>query len=293
LSRTYNKMRNFPLRQLLALLPLLLALTGCSISKVMRVTDHKVISVDTMINEVKDTPLLFVGERHDTSAHHELQLEILKAKLRQGQQLAIGVEMFDDTSQPEVDAWVAGKTREESFRGTFERSWRNLPWDLYRDIFLFAQENRIPIIALNAPRQLVQQVAGSGMASLTPEQVAMLPEGVDSEVSDAYLDFIKSAYFIHGRNGDAFRFICEAQMLRNRVMARHITDYLSSHPGSAMVVIAGGGHARERGGVPAELRNISYKIILPPIPALTSDTVTKGDGDYLMEEPFFWIGEIL
>jgi hypothetical protein len=59
-----------------------------------------------------------------------------------------------------------------------------------------------------------------------------------------------------------------------------------------VVVLAGGGHAREEGGIPAELGSLRHRIVLPGIPGLGSETVTRKDGDYLMEEPYSWLGMI-
>jgi hypothetical protein len=53
-----------------------------------------------------------------------------------------------------------------------------------------------------------------------------------------------------------------------------------------MVVLAGGGHSREKGGVPAELGNLPFKIILPPIPGLSAESIRTEDTNFLLEEPF-------
>jgi uncharacterized iron-regulated protein len=275
------------------LIGIILTLTGCSITHVMRIEDREVIGVETMIGELSDTPLVFVGERHDASAHHQIQLEIIKGLRAKGKPLAIGMEMFEDSSQKALDAWSAGKVPEYALRKIFESNWRNISWELYEEILLYARDNRIPVIALNAPRATVQKVAQQGFSSLTTEDLGLLPPGISAEVSDAYLAFIAAAYSGHGRSGEAFRNICEAQMLRNRVMARRVGDYLALHPETTMVVLAGGGHAREEGGIPAELEKIPHRIVLPPIPGLTSKTVTRKDADYLLEEPFFWLEMIL
>jgi uncharacterized iron-regulated protein len=75
-------------------------------------------------------------------------------------------------------------------------------------------------------------------------------------------------------------------MLRNRTMASRIRDYNQLHPESVIVVLAGGGHAREKGGIPAELGNLPFKIILPPVPGLNAESIRKEDTDFLLEEPF-------
>lgn len=281
-------------RLLWAYLSVLLAfpLAGCSISHVMRVENRESIPVQTMLAELKGSRLVFAGERHDAAPHHKLQLEIVKAKQAEGKYVAIAMEMFEDTSQRALNAWSSGRAPEFAIRKVFEANWRNLPWDLYRDILIYARDNRIPIIALNPPRRLVQKVALSGFASLTAAELADLPPGIDARATDAFLDLISSSYPMHGKSGEAFRYLCEAQLLRNKVMARHISDYLRLHPEGSLVAIVGGGHARKTGGVPEELKKLEYKVLLPPIPALDADNVTAADGDYLIEEPFAWLGEI-
>jgi uncharacterized iron-regulated protein len=270
-------------------LTLFLTLTGCSVSQVMRVGNHQVIGVQPMIDELGDAPVVLVGERHDAASHHRLQLEVIKGLQAKGRPLAIGMEMFEGPSQKALDAWSSGKAPEQALRKVYEWNWRNIPWSLYVDILRYARDNRVPLVALNAPRAIVQKVSQQGTASLTEEELHQLPSEIDLAVSDDYLDFIGSAYPAHGRSGDAFRFICQAQMLRNRVMARRVSDYLALHPGTTMVVLAGGGHAREKGGIPAELGTLKHRIVLPQIPGLNAETVNKEDADYLMEEPHSWL----
>ena len=272
---------------------MILTLTGCSVSQVMRVQNRETISVNTMIGELDSTRVVFAGERHDASSHHKLQLEILKSFKAEGKSIAIGMEMFEQSSQRALDAWSAGKVPEYAIQKVFEANWRNIPWEFYRDIILFARDNRIPIVALNPARDIVQKVSRTGFDSLTEEQLGQLPEGVEAWVSSAYLRFMASSYPTHGKDGDSFRYMCEAQMLRNRVMARRISDYLAHNPEKVMVVIAGGGHARKTGGIPTELGSISYKVLLPPVTGMTEKNVSTEDADYLMGEPLFWLAEIL
>jgi len=271
------------------LICLLLTLTGCSITHVMRVEDHQVIGVESMINELQNAPVILVGERHDAALHHKLQLEIIKGLHAKGKPIAIGMEMFEGPSQKALDAWSSGKAPEQALRKVYEWNWRNIPWELYEDILRYARDNNIPLIALNAPRGIVQKVSQQGAAALSSEDLAQLPPGISLEVSAAYLDFIASAYPVHGSSGEAFRYICQAQMLRNRVMARRVSDYIALNPESTVVVLAGGGHAREKGGIPAELGKLRHRIVLPEIPGLDAESIGKADADYLMKEPYLWL----
>lgn len=272
----------------LAILAFSLFLTGCSITRAMRVEDRVTVDIRTMIDEVSDAAVVFVGERHDAAAHHALQLELLKGLMEKGKPVAIGMEMFEESSQKILDGWSAGSVTTDAFVRVYRSNWRNIPYRLYEEIFSYARVNHIPIVALNAPREIVMKVSRQGLASLTSADRRLLPPDVDAEVSDAYVDFIRASYWGHGRNSDNFRYICEAQMLRNRVMAHRIRGYVQRHPERVMVVIAGGGHAREKGGIPAELGTLPFKIILPPVPGLTAASISVEDADYLLEEPFIW-----
>jgi uncharacterized iron-regulated protein len=267
-------------------LVILFFLSGCSITRALRVEDRTIVDVRTMIAEVGDVPVVFVGERHDASEHHKVQLEVLKGLKAQGKSLAIGMEMFEGFSQKALDAWSAGKVPTNAFIKVYQSNWRNVPYWLYEDIFNFSRDNHIPIVALNAPREIVTKVSQQGLSSLSNDDKRLLPPRVDSEVSDSYLDFIRSSYAVHGKNDDHFRHICEAQMLRNRVMASRIRDYHQLHPEKVMVVLAGGGHTRGKGGVPAELGDLPFKIILPPIPGLNVESIRTEDAHFLLEEPF-------
>ena len=272
----------------LASLTILLFLTGCSstIIQAMRVEDRTIIDVRTMIDEVSTVPLVFVGERHDAAAHHALQLEVIKGLQTKGLSVAIGMEMFEESSQKTLDGWSGGTVTTSEFTYVYQANWRNIPYRMYEDIFSYARVNHIPIIALNAPREIVMKVSRRGLSSLSSADKKMLPPGADAEVSDDYVDFMRLSYWVHGRDSEDFRHICEAQMLRNRVMASRIRAYHQQHPDRAMVIIAGGGHTREKGGIPAELGGIPFKIIIPPVPGLTAASISSEDAHFLLEEPF-------
>jgi uncharacterized iron-regulated protein len=272
--------------RILIMLVVLISMSGCSITRALRVEDGTSVDVRTMIDEVSDVPVVFVGERHDAAEHHKLQLEVLKGLKEKGKSLAIGMEMFEVFSQKALDAWSAGKIPTYAFIKVYQSNWRNVPYWLYEDIFNYARDNHIPIVALNAPREIVTKVSQQGISSLTNDDRSSLPLGVDSEVSDAYLELIRSSYSVHNRNSEHFRHICEAQMLRNRVMASRIRDYNQLHPERVVMVLTGGGHAREKGGIPAELGGLPFRIILPPVPGLDAESIRKEDTNFLLEEPF-------
>lgn len=252
---------------------------------VRRVSDGKIISFSRMMDEIKGTQVVVIGENHDNHEHHQLQLEVIDAFHQANRPLAIGLEMFNADNQRQLDRWVSGKLDEPGFIRLYYDNWR-MPWPLYCEIFLYARDHGIPLIGLNIDQSIPGKVARQGFASLTPKELRKVPPGITCNVDAAYMAFIRRAYMTHTRDEKSFVHFCEAQKLWNVAMASRIIDYFKRHVGETMVVLAGGGHALKK-GMPAEIAHASrltYKVILPEFPELTSKAVTVDDADYMILE---------
>jgi uncharacterized iron-regulated protein len=251
--------------------------------RVLRVRDGQTISLDDMIEEVKGTRFIFVGENHDRMDNHRVELEIIKKLHRKGIPLAIGLEMFTSGSQGVLDQWVAGKLDPDQFIRSYYREWA-MPWPLYRDIFVYARKHDVPLVGLNVPREISHKVAREGFAALTPAELRQLPAGVSCSVDPVYRAFIRRAFAAHAESDDTFDHFCEAQMLWNMSMGMHLLDYGNKHPRTTLVVLAGVGHAMKR-GIPEEVfrrSGSSYRVILPELPRFDRTMVTDKDADYLV-----------
>lgn len=252
------------------------------VERVVRTSDGKIISFAQMIEELKGARVIFLGETHDRVEDHRTQLRIIRALSQSGVTLAIGMEMFAAASQPDLDRWVAGKLAQQKFVELYYRNWE-MPWSLYRKILVFARRYRLPLVGLNIPRGVAAKVAREGFAALSPEERAKLPAGITCDVDPSYMAFVGRAYAEHtGRN--SFLHFCEAQVLWNRSMARHIVTYLSREPQKSMVVITGSGHAMKR-GIPEVVERESgmkYAVVLLEAPGVPRSQVTADDADYLV-----------
>lgn len=261
----------------------LLALSGCSITHAFRVTDGQRIAVAQMVAELGTAPLVLIGEQHDDMAHHELQLEVIQLMQQSARPLAIGLEMFEIQHQGALDAWVAGRLPEGAFIPVYQANWRNLSWGYYRAIFIFARDQRIPLVALNAPKNIVQTVARQGLSALSTTDLKALPAGVGAPLTANQVDAAADYGPIHGHNPQATRYIAEAQVLRNRVMARSALRYLAQHPQARMVVLTGGLHAWRQGGIPAELEGLAHHVILPPMSGMNLMDRSGSSADYVLD----------
>ena len=256
-----------PMRAMRLLLLLLLT-TGLTVAPafahphILRASSRSEVSPVDLVRDLAGVQVIFIGELHDHRGHHQAQLSLLKALRRERQTLAIGLEMFRKDSQSALDRWVFGGTPLERFRRDYDDNWSM--WDEYREIFEFAKREKVPMVGLNIPRELSARVARNGFAAL-PERERQALGNVRCAVTPEYGEFIRRAMGGHGGHGNRFLFFCEAQMLWDTLMARHLVDYLKANPGHRVVVLAGSGHAWKF-GIPRQLleqMNVNYRVILP------------------------------
>ncbi len=247
------------------------------------VAKKKELKLSEALAGLQEKRIVLVGEQHDQKGHHEAQLEVIKALHRSGTPVAVGLEMFRTNSQDALDQWVAGRLSEKEFQKIYYDNW-GFPWALYSRIFEFAREAKVPLVGLNVPRAVTQQVARGGFRSLSEEQRANLPF-VECRVDPEYMDFIRRAYGAHGHGQMNFTNFCEAQLVWDKAMALHAVAYGKTHPERTLILLAGIGHAWKK-GIPERIEeraSIPHAVLLPEIPDhLDKDSVTLEDADYLM-----------
>ncbi|HTP63806.1 MAG TPA: ChaN family lipoprotein [Geobacteraceae bacterium] len=259
------------------------AAVPCRADRALRLSDRQIIDFKRMITEIRGVRLIFIGEDHDRMEDHWRQSRIIKALHEAGSPLAIGLEMFTGESQAALDMWVAGRMDERTFANIYGHNW-DMPWYLYRNIFIYAQGHGIPLIGLNLQREIVHKVAREGFAALTPEERGKLPAGVTCNVDSAYVAMVRRAFAGHGGSDRSFIHFCEAQMLWNKAMARRIAEYCRAHPSTTVIVLAGTGHAMKP-GIPSELADgvgLALRVIIPEDATFDRDTATAADADYLL-----------
>jgi uncharacterized iron-regulated protein len=260
---------------------------GSTTGNILRVSDGAEIPFSEMIDDIKKVRLIFVGEERDQIMHHYAQFMIIRALFASGHKVAIGLELFQASDQQLLNQWMAGKYEEadlNDFVYTHYRNWR-MPWPLYRDIFLYARRHHIPLIGLNVPFEILQQIAREGFSSLSPKQVSKLP-GVSCNVDPSYRTFIQKSIGSYGKDQESFTHFCETQMVWDTTMAFNLNRFLEDNPDHILIVLAGKGHCWKQ-GIPEQIRrtaNISYRVILPEtMYTKLRTTVSYEDADYLLQ----------
>jgi uncharacterized iron-regulated protein len=254
---------------------------------ITRISDKKQVTLAQLVARAERADLVLIGEAHDNPTHHAMELSLISTLWSQKLPLAIGLEMIQADSQQALDDWSAGKLSEQAFLRVYARNW-SLDWGLYRDIFLFARDNHIPMVGLNIPKEIAVKVARQGFESLSAGEKKDLPEGTTCDLNTPHTAFLKRSFqevFKHASNGSSFTYFCEAQTLRNSGMALNIERYVQKHPGRKVVALAGLWHA-VKNAIPDQLERKGSKmtdlVILPELPEISPENVTPEIADYMI-----------
>ena len=215
---------------------------------------HALSDLDTIIASLADARVVFVGEQHDLYQHHLTQLEIIRRLHARYPDLAIGMEAFQQPFQSHLDAYLAGELSEtELLRNTEYFSRWGFDFRLYAPILRFAREQRLPVVALNLPREITRAVGRAGLESLAEEDRAQLPAEIDRSDTE-YEQRLSQVFDSHRHaSGQSFEHFLQVQLLWDEGMAQRAADYLKVHPERRMVVLAGNGHLAYGSGIPQRL----------------------------------------
>jgi uncharacterized iron-regulated protein len=215
--------------------------------RVLRLSDHSVVTLAQVLEDIKDVPVIIVGELHDTAPHHWMQLRVIQGLDEADATVAVGLEMFEAQQQYQLDRWLRGELSEKEFIPIYLRNW-NYDWNLYADEGLLQE---LPPVSCN----------------------------VDKD----YEEFIRRALESAHGHGTGFQHFCEAQLVWDTVMAWHALKFLERNRDHHVVILAGSGHAWKR-GIAEQIRRQSdllYRVILPENPRLDRNHATTEDTDYL------------
>jgi len=227
------------------------AVEGTPVMTPIVVEPAKSATLPELMTKLRSERLVYVGETHTAYADHLLQLEVLRGMAARPEGLAIGVEWFQKRFQHVLDDYLADRIDEaEMLRRTeYYDRWR-FDYRLYRPIIRFAKDKGIPIIALNASRELTSEIRRVGINDLPAALRAELPDSYD--VSDkAYEGLLREMFDMHESSEDGvFQRFLEVQLTWDESMAQVVADYLEANSAGRMLVLAGRGHVAGRSGIP-------------------------------------------
>ncbi len=224
------------------------------------------LSLDELVRQLASKRVVFVGEQHDRYDHHLNQLEIIRRLREADPSMAIGVELFQQPFQSQIDDYIAGRISEhELLRATKYYSHGGFDYRLYAPILRYAKQEGIPVRALNVPSSLAAAVAQRGIAGVSEKDRAYLPHSIEP-ADPAYRERIREAFQKHGGfKPDDFDNFVQAQLMWDEGMAESSAAYLNANNGRRLVILTGAGHVEFGSGIPTRLErrtHASYAIVL-------------------------------
>jgi len=220
-------------------------------------------SLDAIVEAAGRTDVVFLGEQHDDSLGHTLQLALLRRiHERHGatRYVTLSMEMFETDVQTVLDEYLAGLITEPHFLRA-SRPWDNYARD-YRPMVEYAKAHALPVVAANAPRRYVNRVSRRGPASLdslwSDVRAAYLPPLPYPAPTPAYRskwDALMGGGAAHGPAAAGPSNALMAQALWDATMGHRIAGALARVPNTLVVHPVGAFHVERNVGTPDALRH--------------------------------------
>jgi uncharacterized iron-regulated protein len=255
------------------------------------------IAPGDLAQRLQDTRILLIGEAHTSRESHRVQQQVIEALHRAGRRVIVGLEMYPFTAQPALDRWSRGALggpapmTEEKFLD--ESSWF-LHWGhhfgYYRDIFLFARDNGLRMVGVNAPREVIAAVRKKGLRNLTPEEARQIPADIDTDNAE-HLTLFK-AYFgggdathggAGGMNEATWKDMLGAQAAWDATMAFHAAKAWkeAKDDRAIVIVLVGSGHVAYGLGIERQARRWFDGEVSTVIPVeIAKDATTQVRASY-------------
>jgi len=159
--------------------------------------DGSKVSEPQLLNDLNKRPVVMLGETHTNAEHHRWQLYVLSALYGKNQNMVIGFEAFPRTLQPILDRWTRGELSKDEFikLTRWNEIWAYDP-DLYMPLFHFARMHRIPMLALNVERSLIQKISQLWMGIYS---CGSTPGNFNPETSFQRLHPVPNKYFCYAQ----------------------------------------------------------------------------------------------
>ncbi|MGE8188520.1 ChaN family lipoprotein [Pseudomonas sp. NPDC086278] len=262
------------------LLMALLVLSGCQhLSSPAPVTGEirdlrsgQTLTSEELITRLAKPSRLIVGEQHDNSDHHQLELWLLQRLGERRPQGSLLLEMLTPDQQLRVDDVRHASTLPKDLPGAL--AWQSgWDWSLYGPIVRFVLTQPYPLLAANLDNLEVRTVyATPPTLSGAHSNAASVKDELLAQINDAHCGLLPTSQMPA---------MLAVQQQRDRRMA----ERLLAAPAPS-VLFAGAYHARKDVGVP--LHVLDLRESQPPTVLLLAEhgaEVTSAMADYVWFTP--------
>lgn len=257
---------------------------------------NKTVSIDQLAQVLKGADVVFIGEYHGNHGSHWLQAQLQAALHKQHPKQVLSMEQFNRDKQSVLDQYLTGDIGEVALIKQGE-AWPNYKAS-YRPLVEFAKQHQLPVIAANAPADVVRCIGRQGR-----DYLAKLDKAARRQV--AAQPFLNNAQYqtafqavMHGpaqpakssdKAASALSNSYLAQLSRDNTMAESILQAHQRYPKHQIIHTNGAFHSDNHLGTVALLKqrnpSLTIKVVspvqTPDIEAKYQGKIPTKLGDYL------------
>ncbi|GFK92755.1 hypothetical protein NNJEOMEG_00582 [Fundidesulfovibrio magnetotacticus] len=200
---------------------------------------------------------VLLGESHASACDHQAQARIIELMALAGTPPVVGLEMVSLDRQIVLDRFNYGLIGVDELEAELEwdKTW-GFPFAAYRPIFEVAQAMKLPLFALNAPRETARKVGRTGLKSLSIMERLGLPARLVPPPPEQ-LKSLQEVFEAHQpRKGASqkalWKSFVDVQSLWDTTMARRAVEARVAWR-RPVAVVAGGGHVEYGWGIASRL----------------------------------------
>lgn len=243
----------------------------------------QVISLAQAADLLAGFDAVFLGEVHRHVGNQRAQMDLFREIHARAPNVSLSMEQFERDVQGVLDDYLAGKAGELSLAEK-ARTWQSYG-TTYRPLVEYAKEHRLPVIAANAPEQVIRCVGREGLgflAKMSPAARGWAAAAVhagEGKYRDKFMGFaMGDAGHGGGKQGDAPSVQAirgfEAQATRDDTMAESIFLHLQKNPGRKVVHLTGSFHSDDFLGTVERLQMRDPKLKIAVVSPTSYKTAT-------------------
>jgi len=219
------------------------------LNKIFDTNTREEVSLDQLIQRLKNFRVVMLGESHTSEQHHNMQLNVIKGLAESGASLGLALEMFNPSQNPVLEKYISARLTEEEFldQSGYFNSWGH-NYRYYKPIFDYARARRINMYGVNIEPEYASKIGRGGIESLSPEERAKIPEIDTTDVEHRFyfkvamqgLDAISPAQFPR---------MYAAQCLWDAAMGDGAIKAAQENPEKIVIILVGSGHVAYNLGI--------------------------------------------
>ncbi|MBA4292195.1 hypothetical protein C0431_04425 [bacterium] len=226
---------------------------------------------------------ILVGESHATPSHHQAQADIIRALVKRGRLVTVGMEMVTRDRQMQVNGLSSGMETIEEFEVSSD--WKNTwghNFNAYRPVFEAIRDHKLRLTALNVPREMVRKASRESYEAFTEFEKKWVPY---MDLTNSNHEKVVSALIGgHPLNGSGFNMLA-GQVTWDIGMAKTALDWRRDWPykKNIMVILAGSGHVMYDQGINYRLKQMdgTNSISVVCVSDEPNRKVSRGLADYV------------